>query len=563
MNVRRFLLRAFLPSPAVGAAVAAFIATLGRPDNPDTLWHLAIGRWIFAHHALPDISRFYYSATAGFGYDYSWLSQVLLFGSWRLLGGAGIAILNSLVAGLIFYFLYKLLERNCANLLVNFVVLGLALMTISVYLSGRPAMFTVAFLTLEVFILSGFVQSRTRLIWLIPPLAALWANLHPGFAVAPLVILFFLPLARGARARWTLVACLAAAVFAVVINPYGWKLYLMPLEMARSLPMLRGLTEWTGVSGWEAVVWGGFVALVACGFSLRRQPIPVILLVALLALASGVSDRNLPLFGVVAVFALGRTLVPVLLPRFERSGLIRKFDVKLSPAGGWFWVIAVPLVFAGAVRLRASPMNLDFNFSGYPTAAVRYIERNNCPDNVFVREIWSGYLLWARPDRELFFDAKGGFSREATEQHSELVKPETGWRDVAVQCGLATFLLERGSPLAVVLSEAADWRREYSDSLAEVFVHGPGGRQPAIASIPSASRHFETPMARHEELLRGFPWITRKWRYCIGRQPLARTSTMTSGRLAARSDRRGAPEPDCGQKAPTRHDRRVRRLEEQ
>ena len=157
-------------------AVAAFIATLAQPDNPDTLWHLALGRWILAHRAIPDISRFYYSATAGFGYDYSWLSQAVLFGAYRLLGGAGVAIVNSVVAGFIFYLLYKMLERDNANMLVNVVVLGLTLVTTTAYLSGRPVMFTVAFLTLEVFILSGWVasrsqghgvQSRGNLIWLI------------------------------------------------------------------------------------------------------------------------------------------------------------------------------------------------------------------------------------------------------------------------------------------------------------------------------------------------------------------------------------------------------------
>lgn len=399
-----------------------------------------------------------------------------------MLGGAGIAILNSVVAGFIFYLLYKLLERNSTNLLVNFAVLALAFATITTYLSGRPVMFTVAFLTLEVFILSGFVQSRpsllsphsSLLIWLIPPMTALWTNLHPGFAVAPLLILAFLPLARTARDRRTLVVCLAATAIAIILNPYGWRMYLMPLETARSMSMLRGLSEWTSVSGWETVVWGCLVALVTCGLSLRRQPLPVILLVALAALAAGVSNRNMPLFGVVVVFALGRTLLPALAPMFGRSGLIRKFDVKFEAAGGWFWAIAIPLLLIGSnfspLVSRLLPLDLEFNFSGYPTAAVRYVEDHDCPDNLFVRETWSSYLLWAMPDRKLFFDAKGGFSREAAEAHSEIVKPKAGWRDVADRYRLSTFLLERGSPLAVVLSEAADWRLEYSDSLAEVFV---------------------------------------------------------------------------------------------
>ncbi len=489
--MRRFLVRALLPSPGVGAAIAAFAATLSRPSNPDTLWHLAIGKWIVTHHAVPDVSRFYYSATAGFGYDYSWLSQAVLFSAYRWLGGAGPAILNAAVAGFIFYLLYKLLERDNANMLVNFAVLLLALVTTTAYLSGRPVMFTVAFFTLELLVLSNWAASRgpghgarshRNFIWLIPPMVALWANLHPGFVLAPLLILLFLPLGREARDRWTLAACLAASVAAIIFNPYGWRLYLMPLETVRALPMLRGLTEWTGASGWEAVVWGGLVALVTCGLSLRRQSLPVTLLAAGSALAAGVSSRNMPLFGVVAVFVIGRTLLPVLAPTLGRVDLVRKFDMRFEDAGGWFWVVAIPFLLVGALRLRVAPMDLEFDFSRYPTDAVRYIEDHGCPDNLFVRETWSSYLMWEVPDRKLFYDAKGGFSREATQAHSELVKPKPGWRGVVDRYGIATMLLERGSPLAVVLIEAADWRREYSDSLAEVYVRHQAGAGKRSAS---------------------------------------------------------------------------------
>lgn len=257
----------------------------------------------------------------------------------------------------------------------------------------------------------------------------------------------------------------------------------MPLETARSMSMLRGLSEWTGVSGAEAVIWGGLVALVTCGLSLRRQPLPVILLAAGAALAAGVSNRNMALFGVVVVYVVGRTLIPALAPTLGRVSLVRKFDVKLETAGGWFWVVAIPLLLAGSVRLGAAPMDLKFDFSDYPTDAVRHIEDSHLPDNIFVRETWSGYLLWAMPDRKLFFDAKGGFSRKAAEALSELVKPKSGWQDVADSNGLSTFLLERGSPLAVVLSEAPGWRREYSDSLSEIFVRQPRPPEQVVPSL--------------------------------------------------------------------------------
>jgi len=384
------------------------------------------------------------------------------------------------VAGFIFYFLYKLLERHNVNMLVNFAVLCLGLATITAYLSGRPAMFTVAFFTLELYILSDWTLGGTgrrgrHLIWLIPPVVALWANLHPGFVVGPLLLVLFLLLCREARDRWILASCLAVSVFAIVINPYGWRMLAMPFETVRGLHTLRGLAEWAGVSGWEAVLWGGVVALVTCGLTLRRQPWPVLLLTAVAAVAAGASSRNMPLFGAVAVFVLGRTLVPALAPRLGRSNLVRKFDVTFEAAGGWFWVVAIPLALVGAARLGVSPSELEFDFSRYPEAAVRYVQERGCPDNIFVRETWSGYLLWAMPDRKLFFDAKGGFSPEAIEAHSRLFKPKPGWRETVERYNISTLLLEPGSPLAVMVSEAPDWRREYADSLAEVFVRQPQG----------------------------------------------------------------------------------------
>jgi hypothetical protein len=43
------------------------------------------------------------------------------------------------------------------------------------------------------------------------------------------------------------------------------------------------------------------------------------------------------------------------------------------------------------------------------------------------------------------------------------------------------MLLESGSPLAVVLGEAADWHRVYFDSLSDVFVRRPRDQEPAMA----------------------------------------------------------------------------------
>jgi hypothetical protein len=196
---------------------------------------------------------------------------------------------------------------------------------------------------------------------------------------------------------------------------------------------------------------------------------------------------------VVAVFVLARTLLARDITRFaDESGLcprlsriaavLRRFELRPAIAGGWVWAVVAPLLAAGAASLRLAPVNLELDLSRYPVGAARYVEAGNYPGNLFVRETWSGYLLWAAPERRLFYDAKAGFSPEAVKAHSELVKPGPGWQGVADRYGLSTFLVERGTPLAVVLSEARGWSRAYQDTLAEVFVRR--GAQPNSSASP-------------------------------------------------------------------------------
>jgi hypothetical protein len=107
--------------------------------------------------------------------------------------------------------------------------------------------------------------------------------------------------------------------------------------------------------------------------------------------------------------------------------------------------------------------------SQYPVHAVDWLAQREPAGNIFVREEWSGYMLWRFPNRRLFFDAKGGFSPAAMKDHSELIKPGPRWREVVQEYGISTFLLKRDSPLATLLAECPDWTLQYSDSLTVLY----------------------------------------------------------------------------------------------
>jgi len=123
-----------------------------------------------------------------------------------------------------------------------------------------------------------------------------------------------------------------------------------------------------------------------------------------------------------------------------------------------------------AGRPSHAPLRNPLRLSRYPVSAVGWVKEHLPEGNIFVREEWSGYLLWEMPDRRLFFDAKGGFSPEAMCDHNELVAPGPKWREVMSKYDISTVIVPGSSPLAVVLSDAIDWRRAWTDSLACVYV---------------------------------------------------------------------------------------------
>jgi hypothetical protein len=453
----------------MAAATIAFLGVLRGQGNADLIWHLALGRHIAAARAIPDVNAFYYTPATTPGTDYSWLAQWLFSRLFGLFGGTGLAVLNALVAGATFYLLHGLLARASRNLLLNVAVLAAAFQLIGPYFGCRPVIFTVLFFALFVRLLSDG-RRDVLAAWLLPVVTALWVNLHPGFLLAPLTVALFLAIGRG-RTR-LLAVCLGLVCVAVALNPRGPRLYLLPADIVRSWHLLRGLTEWNGPSGVLVAVMCALLTVTAwlAGRLGRVRASAAALVIA--AVAGIAAYRNLPFFAIVAVWAIGEHLqMPERWPR--GLGWLGRFDVSIANVGGWAWAVAVPAALVIHAALAPGAGLLPLDLGGYPVGAVEWLRDRPPAGNVFVREEWSGYLLWEMPDRKLFHDAKGGFSREAAQDHRTLAVPLAGWRHVADKYGIGTFLLRRETGLATVLAEAADWTLIHSDSLAAVYVRVP------------------------------------------------------------------------------------------
>jgi hypothetical protein len=152
------------------------------------------------------------------------------------------------------------------------------------------------------------VTQPRGLIWILPLLFGLWANLHGGWIVggAVLVIWTALEWAQSGAQRWRLLIAGFLSLLATLATPYGVALWIFLLETVRF--SREDIIEWQPVwSGapplvlWMTAVLGVLLAIRRLG----RPPLATLLTLLFLALASAKVLRLVPLF-VLATILLAR-----------------------------------------------------------------------------------------------------------------------------------------------------------------------------------------------------------------------------------------------------------------
>lgn len=216
-------------------------------SSHDEWWHLKTGRWI-DEHGLPKNDIFTYTAEDIPWHNHEWLAQVLLWRIFRAGESAGVGgvraviFFKSLFVTLTFAGLALFMARRTGAPAISALAAALACGLARRTLYPRPPFITYGFLA---FVLCYFIAWRSRKLrsaWLLllPPIFALWANLHGGFiaglvvvgafwgeAVADLALAHWrMEEARGPRRPLTwITAILGLCALATLGTPFGYHLY--------------------------------------------------------------------------------------------------------------------------------------------------------------------------------------------------------------------------------------------------------------------------------------------------------------------------------------------------
>jgi len=178
MTVRRLFTALFL--------VALFAMAVRETLDPDMWWHLRTGEYIL-QAGIPRQDVFSFTVPDHEWITHEWLSQVFMWGVYRIGGLAGLIVVFALLITLTFWLVYLVTPGR--PFLAAFVVL-LAAFAAAIVWGARPQIFNLLLTAVFVYLIERFKdrQIGRRALWLLPVLSCLWANLHSGYLLGVVLL---------------------------------------------------------------------------------------------------------------------------------------------------------------------------------------------------------------------------------------------------------------------------------------------------------------------------------------------------------------------------------------
>ena len=480
------------------------------PFDTDSWWHLQSGRWIVENRAVPRTDPFSHTRFGQPWIDHGWLAQIGWFLVFHWFGYAGPVILLALLVTAAFAFAW----RQCreANRWLGAFILVIAAVASGIIWAARPQMVSFLLTAVIAFLLYRFKQAHdrpdrlpselfdltnaseksvrsTRIIWWLPLVMLLWANIHGGFAIGFILMFAYLfgetgniILKTGAPAiGWRGLGMLALVVLVSIavipLNPNGFQMLAYPFRTVGIEILQQFIVEWQAPNFHEfylhPFIWLLLAALTAFGLAGRRADFTDLTLVALFTYMSLLAVRNIPLFALVTAPVIVRSSSAAWERWRGPAGAPPKPALRpaLMTAVNWLILLLVAgLVLVRVVQSADPAVNAADQADYLPADAAAYLAQAEPAGPIFNNYNWGGYIIWRLPQYPVFVDGRTDlFDDDFLHQYLSIYLGEEGWQEKLDAFGVNLALIEPDSGLARAMTQEPAWKTVYVDDVAVVY----------------------------------------------------------------------------------------------
>jgi hypothetical protein len=472
-------------------------------QDSDTGWHIRTGDLIRQTGAVPRHDLFSFTMPGREWFAWEWLADVLMSLLHERAGLAGLAGAALALLCLSYALLFRVLIARGADAFVACALTLFAAMVSLVHWLARPHLLSLLLLLGWCAAIESWRQHRrtggwrARLIYLVPPLMALWANLHGAFAVTfPMLVIYaagetleFISCREIASRELRrligpyLIVGLSSAA-ATLVTPYGFRLYGHLWRYLTDRELLARIQEFQSpdfhtVDGKLIEILLVLMALAGARAAWQRRfaETGLLLFWAHLVLQS---ERHVTLAVIVVMPIIAVQVTMMLREAFSserwRSVLawyrgIMAIDRQLTGALTYLGAAAFLLVLMSGRDLNVLPRRFDER--RLPVAAAEFVAATGWRGNVYAPDQFGGYLIYRFfPQLKVFVDGRSDFYRTGPvfDEYLRVLTIKPDWAVILDRYDVRWMLLRRDEPLVTVALATGRWSVIYQDSIAQVLL---------------------------------------------------------------------------------------------
>jgi hypothetical protein len=473
-------------------------------SDGDTGWHVRTGEWMLATGQIPRRDIFSFTKPGEPWFAWEWLWDLCFGWLHQHFGMAAVVIPSLCVIALTFALLFRLARRKCRNVLIaGGLTIGAAAAS-SMHWLARPHLFSMLFAVLFYSVLERARQGNRRwLLWL-PPLTALWVNVHAGFFIG---ILFLLAYAGGELADALLnpdhvarraalanskpyLLAIGGCIAASFANPYTYHLHVYIYKFLSEAYAFRYINEYQSINFHHplAIYFEPAVLLALCAamWTLYQRRFGYTLLILGWTHLALVSMRNIPIFLIALTPVLASCIDDwlALVQGLKVADWLKRSVAAINDLGNEIGEVdrigRVHLVSMAAVVLitaicyaPAPPekFRATYDPKKYPEKALGVLRGAERARSIFADDEWGDFLIYRLyPNTKVFVDGRADFyGSKFNEKYIDVMNVKYDWEKNLNRYAIDTILLPPDAALAGALKESSRWRVIYDDGIAIVF----------------------------------------------------------------------------------------------
>ena len=488
------------------------VLSLSAPANYDIWCHLKTGEYIIQTRSIPHQDVFSYAAESAW-IPYSWLAEIIYYSGVSLLGFNFLVFLRAALLIATFGMAALVLWR-WKNNFVSTIILSLLFSFLAMFLwSDKPYLFSAFFLMIFFLTLLQWERTKSKIIWILPPLTLLWANIHINFAYGLALVIYFAvfdflsiifgKITAKKKLKWSdiknslpLFVVTVISILATFLNPFGLRLYSQVFRMA-NMPASYALVKEFASPDFHLLFGKVFFAAITfsaiiIALSPKKPNLRSMLIFIVILGLSLYSSRNILFLSVLwlpivteSATGLTRELsgkVRRTNPAEIRSSLPRKprtiRHIVIINFFAWLGVILL-IISLVVYKTRATGIFKEYiNDKVFPVQAVEYLCKHpEINGNMFNDYSWGGYIIYKTyPERKVFIDNRIQlYEKSLLKKFAGVVLLTEDWETLDREYSFDYVIINKEYPLEELLNLSPKWRLVYSDKLASIFVNRVGG----------------------------------------------------------------------------------------